>query len=151
MTIKVQWKENGGWVTHLENGDLEGKPHRVVIIQHPPIQPWTDHATAYKDVTTDEPVYEYFRTIPGEVKSTTLNKGHKKIIAAGIEKAHREDYAIWAALSGEVAMEKIMLMIIYRRSNKEIVGKFSRTSSRVLRRRIQCHRFQGRRSARTNR
>ena len=133
MTILVQWEEDGGWVTHLENGDLnqhttfdeDDRPHRAVIIQHPPIETWSDRA-AYKAVTTDETIYDYFRTIPGEVKSTTLNKGHKKIITSGIEKVQREDYAVWAALSSEVTVEKVMLMITddaTRRSLENSVGQ----------------------------
>ena len=91
-----------------------------MIIQHPPIHAYSDYAAAYKAVTEEETDVEYFRTIPGDCKNTTLKKGQKKTITAGIDRMLQEDYAIWAALSSEVNLQKIMLMITDKETQRSL-------------------------------
>ena len=139
MSIFVQWKPEQEWTLHLEDGSLdrhtyfgqeeEKRPYRVVIIQHPPIHAYSDYA-AYKAVTAEETDVEYFRTTPGDSKNTILKKGQKKTITAGIERMHQEDYAIWAALSTEVNLQKVMLMITHL---KHILRKKAMKSVSCLR------------------
>ena len=57
-----------------------------------------------------------------------LKKGQKNFINAGIEKVQQEDYAIWAALSSEVILYKIMLMITDPAIQKSLQNSLSQVA-----------------------